>query len=161
MRCLIIYKSIHHGNTRKVAEAIAEVLNAELVRPQEINPEEILSCDLTGFGSGIYYFQHHRELLKLVERLPEVRGRKAFIFSTAGINLPFIYHRKLRKKLSEKGFEIIGEFSCRGWDTYGLFGKLGGISKGHPDERDLENARKFAEKIKENFRRFCVRRDPQ
>ena len=77
-----------------------------------------------------------------------MKGKKAFIFSTAGINVPFINHRKLRSALRKKGFEIVGEFSCRGWDTNGWLEKIGGISKGHPNEKDLERARRFAEKLK-------------
>jgi len=148
MNALIIYVSIHHGNTGKVAKAIAEILNAKLVNPWEIKSEELLKYDLIGFGSGIYYWKHHRALFKLIGNLPEMRGKKAFIFSTAGINIPFINHRKLRSALGKKGFEIVGEFSCRGWDTNGWLEKIGGINKGHPNEKDLENARRFAEKLK-------------
>lgn len=148
MRALIVYVSVHHGNTEKVAKAIAEVLGAEMRKAWEVRPEELLSYDLLGFGSGIYYWKHHRALFKLLDSLPNVEGKKAFIFSTAGINVPFINHRKLRKALKEKGFEIVGEFSCRGWDTNGWLEKIGGLNKGHPDERDLERARKFAEGLK-------------
>jgi len=38
----------------------------------------------------------------------------------------------------------VGEFDCKGFDTFGPWGKLGGIAKGHPDETDLDNARAFA-----------------
>ena len=147
MKALILYVSIHHGNTKKVAMAMAEVLNAKLAKPWEIKPEELAEYDLIGFGSGIYYWKHHRALFKLVEGLPEMKGKKAFIFSTAGIDVPFINHRKLRNALRKKGFEILGEFSCRGWDTNGWLEKMGGINKGHPDEKDLERARRFAEEV--------------
>ncbi|HIH73245.1 MAG: Flavodoxin [Thermococcales archaeon 44_46] len=147
MSAIIVYVSIHHKNTEKIAKAIAEVLNAKLVKPWEVKPEELLKYDLIGFGSGIYYWKHHRALFKLIDNLPEVKGKKAFIFSTAGINTPFINHRKLRRALRRKGFEIVGEFSCRGWDTNGWLEKIGGISKGHPNEKDLEKARRFAKKL--------------
>lgn len=147
MNAIIVYVSIHHKNTEKIARAIAEVLSAELVKPWEITPEELLKYDLIGFGSGIYYWKHHRALFKLINNLPWMEGRKAFIFSTAGINIPFINHRKLRKALKKKGFKIVGEFSCRGWDTNGWLAKIGGINKNHPDEKDIEDARKFAKKL--------------
>ncbi|MCO6040985.1 flavodoxin family protein [Thermococcus alcaliphilus] len=147
MSAIIVYVSIHHKNTEKIVKAIAEVLNAELVKPWEVKPEELLKYDLIGFGSGIYYWKHHRALFKLIDNLPEVKGKKAFIFSTAGINIPFINHRKLRRALRRKGFEIVGEFSCRGWDTNGWLEKIGGISKGHPNEKDLERARRFAKRL--------------
>lgn len=42
---------------------------------------------------------------------------------------------------------MLGEFSCKGYDTFGPFKLIGGIAKGHPDTQDLENARKFYRKI--------------
>ena len=49
----------------------------------------------------------------------------------------------------EKGCPVLGEFSCKGYDTYGPFKLMGGISKGHPDAQDLENARSFYRTLKE------------
>jgi len=59
MKTLIIYVSFHHGNTLKIANEIAEVINADMVKPNEIKIENILSYDLIGFGSGIYFMKHH------------------------------------------------------------------------------------------------------
>lgn len=47
----------------------------------------------------------------------------------------------------EKNCPILGEFSCKGYDTFSPFKLVGGIAKGHPDERDLENARSFFRQI--------------
>ncbi|USH00614.1 flavodoxin family protein [Thermococcus argininiproducens] len=151
MNTLIIYVSIHHRNTEKVAKVMAKALDAELTKPWGITPKELLNYDLIGFGSGIYWWRHHWSLLKLVEELPMMKGKRAFIFSTAGMNIPFYNHRQLKRKLKEKGFEIVGEFSCRGWDTNGWLAKIGGINKGHPNESDLERAKKFAEKLRRNL----------
>ncbi|KPU63701.1 flavodoxin [Thermococcus sp. EP1] len=148
MNTLIIYVSIHHRNTEKVAKVMAKTLEAELTKPWGITPKELLNYDLIGFGSGIYWWRHHWALLKLVDNLTRMEGKKAFIFSTAGMNIPWYNHRQLRRKLKEKGFQIVGEFSCRGWDTNGWLAKIGGINKGHPNERDLERARRFAEEVK-------------
>ena len=40
--------------------------------------------------------------------------------------------------LKEKKTDIIGKFGCKGYDTFGPFKLVGGIAKGHPDEKDLE-----------------------
>lgn len=148
MRALIVYVSIHHKNTEKVAKAMADVLNADLSKPWKIKPAEVGKYDLVGFGSGIYWWRHHWALLRLVDNLPRMEGKKAFIFSTAGMNIPWYTHRALKKKLKEKGFEIVGEFSCRGWDTNGWLARIGGINRGHPNEKDLERARRFAKRLK-------------
>jgi len=53
----------------------------------------------------------------------------------------------LRKKLIEKGFNIVGEFSCKGFDTFGMLKYIGGINKNRPNEKDLEKAKSFAEEL--------------
>ena len=52
---MIIYVSVHHGNTAKIAQIMAEVLNAKLVKPNQVNIDELLNYELIGFGSGIYF----------------------------------------------------------------------------------------------------------
>lgn len=52
-------------------------------------------------------------------------------------------------KLTMKGFEVIGEFNCRGWDTYPLWVRpFKGINKGKPGEKELEEAKRFAANLK-------------
>ena len=53
-------------------------------------------------------------------------------------------HDKLKPLLEAKGFKIIGEFSCFGFDT-ALSSE--GINKGKPNKQDLENAERFIESI--------------
>ncbi|WP_297070664.1 flavodoxin family protein [Thermococcus sp.] len=147
MRALITYVSIHHGNTERIAKTIAEVLGAEMIKPWKVKPKELLEYDLIGSGSGIYWWRHHRSLFKLGENIPPVSAKKAFLFSTAGLNISWYTHRRLKRELQEKGFEIVGEFSCRGRDTNGPLARRGGLNRGHSNEKDLERAGEFAEKI--------------
>ena len=104
MKTLIICKSIHHGNTQKVAEVIVDVLGAELVKPEELDINTVAEYDLVGFGSGIYYGKHHRDLLNVVDNLPSVGDKRAFIFSTSGIEGENIKrgHRLIKKKLVDR-----------------------------------------------------------
>lgn len=146
-KVLIICQSTHHGNTMKIAQTMAEVLQAEIKKPVDINPSDLDEFDLIGFGSGIYDQHHHPSLFRLLEKLPEMANKKVFIFSTSTIFVDRM-HQKLRNALTEKGFEIIGEFNCKGLMTYS-FTKfiLGGLNKGRPNENDLKKARKFAENL--------------
>ena len=147
MKTLIICISVHHGNTRKVAQAMAEVLDADILKPANIDATTLDKYDLVGFSSGIYGWKHHNSLLNLADRLPHT-NKKAFIFSTRGNLVRVVplenYHQELRDRLLEKGFEIVGEFSCLGLDTSGPLKVVGGKNKGRPDENDLDEARKFA-----------------
>jgi flavodoxin len=150
MRTLVIYTSIHHGNTKKIAERIAGVLNAKLLKTDEVSDLKILrEYDLIGFGSGIYGFRHHKSLLELVDRLPNQKNKKTFIFSTSGSWAGTKFHKALSKRLLDKGFDIIGEFSCKGYDTFGPLRFIGGMNKGRPNEKDLVDAEEFARGLKE------------
>jgi hypothetical protein len=58
-----------------------------------------------------------------------------------------LWHAPLKKLLARKGFEPVGEFACRGFDTWGPLWFAGGLNRKHPDERDLERAREFARRL--------------
>lgn len=133
---------------------MAKALNAELLQAEQakVDANVLSGYDLVGFGSGIYYGKHHESLFYFVDRLPAPENKRAFIFSTSGIGMPpFIYdfHKPLKKKLLEKGFDVIGEFSCRGWDTFiRVLNIVGGINKGRPNKKDLRRAEDFARGLK-------------
>jgi flavodoxin len=151
METLIIYISVHHGNTEKIAKVMANTLDATLLEVKQADASMVVQYDLIGFGSGIYFGKHHESLLDFVDRLPVLRNKKAFIFSTSGLRkIRFIhkFDKPLRGKLQRKGFDIIGEFSCRGLDTYRATKLVGGVNKGRPDAKDLKQAEDFASGLK-------------
>jgi flavodoxin len=150
-KTLIICKSVHHGNTLKVAEIIGRVLNAQVVKPENFDIKTISDYDLIGFGSGIYGGAHHESILNLVEKLEIQNDKKAFIFSTSMIRMSLM-HKTLRDKLLKKGFNIIGEFHCKGFTDYSVLKRaFGGIHKGRPNKKDLHEAQVFAKNLKEKF----------
>ena len=148
MNTLIIYNSTHHGNTEKIAQILANALKAKLLNCSEINAEIFAGYDLIGIGSGIYFGKHHKTILELIDSLP-IMKKKAFIYSTRGGTPTWLNHRTLKKKLVKKGFEIIGEFSCRGYDTVGPLKYIGGINKRRPNKDDFKKAENFAIGLKE------------
>jgi len=150
-RTLILYFSFHHKNTERIAKAMAEVLNADLVEITEASPEIVFDYDLIGFGSGIYAFSHHISLFDFLNKLSDVSGKKAFIFSTCGAPVGIKFHRKLRRELVKKGFEIVGEFNCLGWITFGPFKLFGGVNKGRPNDSDIQKAKEFAQNLMEKI----------
>ena len=147
MKALIIYMSVHHGNTEKIAEAMANGLGADLLQVKQANAGMLEQYDLIGFGSGVYFGRHHGSLLDFVDRLATMKDKKAFIFSTSGLRkMPFLhdFDKPLRKRLQRKCFDIVGEFSCRGLDTYRATKLVGGLNKGRPNAEDLRGAEEFA-----------------
>ena len=145
MKSVVIYQSFHHGNTEKVAKALAQSLGAELKKPGEV--ENLAGYDLIGLGSGIYFWHHHHTLLQIANK-GVLSGKKVFIFSTAGFPVKFFGHFWIKRILKEKGAEIVGEFQCPGFDTYGILKKIGGMFRGRPSDKDLKNAREFALNLK-------------
>ncbi len=156
MKTVIIYASIHHKNTEEIAKAMAEVLNAKLIKFTEVKKEDVLNADLVGFGSGIYFAKFHKSLIDFVENLEGCKGKKAFLFSTTGMKRIFFINRGIpdfKKRIERKNFETIGEFECLGYDTYSVLKILGGINKGRPNDNDVQRAREFAKKILSNYKR--------
>ncbi len=143
----LVVASYHHHNTKSVARAMAAVLDATVVAPNNADPATLAGADLIGFGSGVYHGKHHSALLALAGRLPESQGQRAFLFSTSGVYSEKKLvkdHRTLRDLLTARGYVIVGEFGCKGHDSYAFLKLIGGLNKGRPNEKDLERARAFA-----------------
>jgi flavodoxin len=152
MKSLIIVYSYHHKNTQKVAEAFAKVLDAEIKSPQQADPDGLKQYDLVGFGAGIDSGRHYSELLNFASKLPQVTNKKAFIFSTSAIqgeNKVTEDHLALREELQSKGYMIVDEFSCKGFNTNSFLKLFGGMNKGRPNAEDLKHAEEFAQKLKD------------
>jgi flavodoxin len=149
---LIVCVSVSHGNTAQVARAMAGVLHAQVREPEQVDPVTVPAHDLVGFGSGIFAGTHHPRLRDFVERLPPGDGTRAFVFTTAGWGRSQSrpWERSLDGLLRDKGYDVVGTFACRGFDTWLPLRLVGGVNKGHPDPRDLARAREFARRADES-----------
>jgi flavodoxin len=167
MNSLIVFYSYHHKNTKKVAEVFAKVLDAIIKTPQETNPDMLEQYDLVGFGSGIDSGKNYAEILDLANTLPQVTNKKAFIFSTSGMPIGISgqerleeytnkCHTTLREILQSKGYTIVGEFGCAGFNTNKFLKYFGGINKGRPNNEDLKHAEEFASKLKGVNSKECI-----
>jgi flavodoxin len=159
LKCLLIVHSYHHNNTQKVAEVFAKVLDAQIKTPQKICPEDLQDYELVGFGSGIDTGKNYKELLDFAALLPQVTDKKAFVFSTSGMPVGISgqqrleeytskCHMSLKETLQSKGYMIVDEFGCAGFNTNKFLKYFGGINKGRPSEEDLKHAEAFAERLK-------------
>ena len=154
MKSLLVLFSYHHKNTEKIAKIFVKVLDAQIKTPKQINPDELQEYNLVGFGSGIYSDKHHKSLLDLADRIPQVTNRKAFIFSTSammGEDKVAKDHTILREKLQFKGYMIVDEFACKGFNTNSFLKYFGGMNKGRPNAEDLKHAEEFAQSLKQNL----------
>ncbi|WP_129309716.1 flavodoxin family protein [Streptomyces sp. L2] len=150
MKSVIVCASVSHGNTRRVADSMARVLDAEVVSPEQADPAELAVADLVGFGSGVFYGRLHPSLTDLVRALPAGTGR-AFVFATSGLPElpPAPFTRPVVRLLRAKGFSVDGSYTCRAFDTWAPFKIVGGIRKQRPNPGDLAAARAFAERLRD------------
>ncbi len=152
MNNLIVLHSYHHGSTKKVAAAMSDILEAEIKPAAGTGADEPGKYELVGFGAGIDSGRHYKELLDYACRLPAGDKKPCFIFSTSGVytvKKMAADHAALREILLAKGYVVVGEFSCRGYNTNSFLKHFGGMNKGCPTEEDLKNARAFAERMKQ------------
>lgn len=147
MKTAIVYHSSHHGNTKKLVDAIVAAHNDITVfEAESCHPDDLSSFDLIGLASGIYYFSFHTSILNIASSLP--LRQRVFLLSTCGGNkFGMNYARKLETILSSRQAEIIGRFNCLGFNTYGFFKLFGGTAKGHPDEHDIRHAVAFYDSL--------------
>ena len=140
MKSVIVYASTHHGNTRKVAEAIAKECGVELVDATAVQDKDLSEYDLIGFASGIYAAQFHQQIKNFAAKnLPQ--NKKIFYIMTSAMDKDF--SKSMESSIAGKNAEIVGKFSCKGYNTFGPFKLVGGTGKGHPDEADLKAAVDF------------------
>lgn len=125
------------GNTRKIAEAIAAEAGAAVGDIAAPLPQ---NAGILFLGSGTYGGAPGIAMMKFVTD-NDFTGRKVALFGTSGgAGGAEKMIAALEDALLRKGAAISGTFSCRG-QVFFL------ISRGHPDESDRENARRFAQKM--------------
>lgn len=138
MKTLIVYHSEHHGNTKKLLDAIAEQEGVTLVEAGDASKVDVSSYDLIGLASGIYYQKFHKDVLNGAEQNLPQRKRELFLY-TYGVKRNG-YLDAIKQIAVSKGAKIMGSYDCPGFDTFGPFKLIGGIVKGRPNEEDVAGA---------------------
>ena len=150
MKCVIIYYSQHHGNTKKLVNAISSKYQVTLINVLEDHSIDLNDYDLIGIASGIYFSSFSKQILDYASKyLP--KNKKVFFMNTCGFSSPIIYFDAIRKISLAKNCIEIGTFQCLGYDTFGPFKVIGGIAKGHPNDKDIDNLLKFYQKMIEKM----------
>ena len=143
MKTAVCYYSRHHGNTLKVLKAMGD--DIDLIDVTSRVAVHLEDYDCVGFASGIYYSKFHETVLDFARQyLPQ--GKDVFFVYTCGSKGKG-YTKAIAGAAAARGANILGEYGCRGFDTFGPFKLGGGIAKGHPDAEELEQARAFYQSI--------------
>ena len=122
------------GNTKKLAEAIAESLGKEALTTDVPLKEDV---DILFLGSSVYAYGVDDEVKRFIKGI-HVRVGKVVGFSTAA--LVKSTYKQVGKLLKEKGIpQAKEEFYCKG--------SFGPMHKGRPNDEDCKKAAAFARKI--------------
>ena len=140
MKTAIVYYSKHHGNTKRLVDAIARLGDITLIDASSGGRTDLSAYDLIGFASGTYGFQLHTSVLEFAEEhLP--RGKRVFVVYTYGAKRPKT--DALVRIFRAKAAQLLGTFGCPGFCTFGPFRLIGGIAKGRPSKQDITEAVTF------------------
>lgn len=141
MTTAIVCYSKHHGNTRKLLDAIAAENQVTLIDVTEQPSADLSGYDRIGFASGIYYNSFAKQLLTFArDHLPE--NKDVFYIFTHGAPKG-VFLTAIRKIAEQKHCREIGSYHCLGYDTFGPFRLVGGIAKGHPTQEEIDAAVAF------------------
>ena len=141
MKTVIAYYSKHHGNTKKLLDAIATADEIDLIDVTVTKTADLSGYDRIGFASGIYYGAFAKQIQSFASaNLPE--NKPVFLIETCGSPRKG-YFAAMEKIAAEKNGSIIGKYECLGFDTFGPFKIIGGLQKGHPTEDEIRKAVEF------------------
>ena len=123
------------GNTKRLAEAVAEAVGAEAL-PISVPITE--RADILFLGNSYYAFSIDPEVRAFLKALPKDKvGRIVNFGSAAMLNSTW---KKVKAEADKAGIAMDErEFHCKG--------EFKGMHKGRPNEADLKAAAEFAAKI--------------
>lgn len=122
------------GNTKKLADAIAEVCNVESKTVDEPLTEDV---DILFLGSAVYAAGIDNSIKEFLKNISVNVG---CIYSFSSAALLESTFGQVKKEAEANGLKISDdEFHCRG--AFKL------IHRGRPNDEDLKNAQEFAKRI--------------
>ena len=149
MKTAILFYSKHHGNTKKLLDAIAAAdSDVDLVDVTTAGKTDLSEYDRIGIASGIYYSSFAKQAITYAaENLPE--GKPVFFIYTHGAPAGG-FLKGIRAVTESRHCKELGEYRCQGFDTFGPFKLVGGIAKGHPTKAEIGGAVKFYRELPDN-----------
>ena len=142
MKTAILFYSRHHGNTKKLLDAItAADPGVDLVDVTTVGKTDLSGYDRIGIASGIHYSSFAKQANTFAAgNLPE--GKPVFFIYTHGAPAGG-FLKRIWTVTQSRHCKELGEYRCQGFDTFGPFKLVGGIAKGHPTKAEIDGVVKF------------------
>ena len=138
MKARVVYYSVT-GNTRKVAESMAEALG---VTAESIgNGAEPGDADVLFIGAAVYATHDHGLHPRVKEFIAGLDAKQvglAAVFATGFIQSDAV--GLIRNLLTRQGIKVAN-------DSYFCKGRFALFNMGHPNAKELEAAREFAKQV--------------
>ena len=136
-KAIVVYDS-WSGNTRFVAEAIAERLSCPSVHIDQISKYALGDFDLIVIGSPVHGGMPTGKIETFLSELPKPRMSAVFVTFGAPLFGPLTANTCLNKMGKKLQGTCLGRFKCHG------FHKILRTYPSHPDEKDKSDAVEFA-----------------
>lgn len=150
MKILAVVASPHLGNTRKIAEAMAQVAPITITDVDHACDYKFSEFDIVGFGSGVYMGKFDKRITELLSGICDKKAY-SFVFSTSGSAGFLKNNQSVIKMLEDKNKVVLGSFGCKGYDKFGPFKIIGGINKGRPNDDDFKAAQEFIQDVMKKY----------
>ncbi len=106
MKPCVVYFS-RTGNTKKVAEAIAEFAKAPTFEISSAQPSVVEDYDTIFLGTPVEGASPAKETLAFVQKLPQTQGKRAVLFTTYRLFGNERTMNSVEKILRGKGYETV------------------------------------------------------
>lgn len=106
MNAAVVYFS-RTGNTKKLAEEIAEAINAPIFDVAVTEPSKVAEFDLLVFGTPVEGASPTKEARAFLDSMSEVSGKKAIVFNTCRLFGNSRTNKALEKALKAQGYETV------------------------------------------------------
>lgn len=86
-------------------------------------------------------------MILLNDFLKRICQRTSECFSYIPVKVSNRFTDSIKAVAIQKGAIILGEFGCKGFNTYGSWKVIGGMNKNHPSKDELEKCVEFFDSL--------------
>ena len=108
---------------------------------------DLQEYEVIGFASGIDFGKFYEEIENFAKTNLPIKKKVFFLYTCAMERKEFT--NSMKKIVLEKEAAILGEYGCKGYNTYGPWKIIGGMNKKHPTEAEIMSAVEFFDKFME------------
>lgn len=144
-KVVLVYASMHHGNTYKLVKAITDKYDIKCIDATVEKKVDLSEYDMIGFASGIDFGKFYEPIEQFAKENLPMKREVFFLYTCAMVREGFT--NSMKEIALEKKAIFLGEYGCKGFNTYGPWKVIGGMNKNHPTKEEIEGAISFYEKL--------------